>query len=94
MGNPELVGLLLDSRQGCEVDSKDIEGCTPLMLAAADGHTAVVQQLLQRGAALDCESSNGDTALLLAAQAGHTGVVQLLIDAGGSSSAGWEGELH
>ena len=39
---------LLDA--GCEVDTADCSGYTPLMRAVLSGHTDCVQLLLQRGA--------------------------------------------
>ena len=44
-------------------------GQTALMWAAGQGHTAVVQELIRRGAALDTRSNGGMTALLFAVRA-------------------------
>jgi ankyrin repeat protein len=44
LGHTELVELLLT--QGAEVNDKDNDGSTALMLAAAQGHMGIVQMLL------------------------------------------------
>ena len=66
-------------------------GSTALALAAQQGHTGVISQLLaakcdiHRTATLGgCE---GVTALHLAAQYGHADAVQLLVDAGAATGA-------
>ena len=60
------------------VDEKDENGMTPLMVASANGHTQVVQLLLDNRAAIDEQNKNDKTALMLAKEYGHTEVVQLL----------------
>jgi ankyrin repeat protein len=55
--------------------------------AAEYGRTAVVQLLLEAGAAVDAVDEEDNTALHLAAWNGHTPVVQLLLDAQASVNA-------
>jgi ankyrin repeat protein len=55
---------------------------TPLFKASTNGHLAVVQFLLSRGAQADTPKNNGVTALFMASQNGHADVVQELIQAG------------
>ena len=50
-------------------------------LAAASGHTAAVQLLLDEGAELEAENDNGYTALDLAEENGRTEVASLLREA-------------
>jgi ankyrin repeat protein len=61
--------------------SKGRLGWTALQCAAQEGHTAVVQLLLDAGAAVDVVAADGHTALHRAACGGQTAVVQLLLNA-------------
>jgi ankyrin repeat protein len=47
-GREAVVKLLLE--KGAELESKDGDGRTPLLWAAAGGHEAVVKLLLEEGA--------------------------------------------
>uniref|UniRef100_A0A7S1WMJ8 Uncharacterized protein n=1 Tax=Alexandrium catenella TaxID=2925 RepID=A0A7S1WMJ8_ALECA len=69
-------------------------GATPLMMAAINGHAAVVRALIMRGAAPDVAlekdgplRGGGATALFLAAQQGHEEVVEALLDLGANATA-------
>ena len=57
-------------------------GNTPLIAAANNGDTAIVQHLIDHKARLDIANRNGDTALHRAAYQCHTYVVELLVTAG------------
>lgn len=65
-----------------DIDGKDTNGQTALMLAAADGSTEAVRLLIQRGAALDIRAKFNLTALMLAIIRGHAETARLLIEAG------------
>jgi len=49
-----------------------------LMLAAQEGHTEVVADLLQSGAEINLRDNHDRTALMLAANRGHTNIVALI----------------
>lgn len=85
-GQAELVALLLEA--GASVDARTRFRTpmharrTPLMLASAAGHEAVVRLLLERGADASLLDADHRSALSLAARAGHLAVVRRLIEAG------------
>ena len=64
-----------------DVDKVDDKGCTPLIMAAQNGHMEVVRFLVEEGKAdVDkATTDDGSTPLLLAAQKGHTEVVRFLV---------------
>ncbi|KAK2164054.1 hypothetical protein LSH36_69g01014 [Paralvinella palmiformis] len=76
-GNISIVTNVLD--KGTDVNVTDVDDCTPLQVASANGQEHVVRLLLMRGAALDQANSFGWTPLLLAARHGHVSVVELLL---------------
>jgi hypothetical protein len=60
-----------------------VDGVTPLLVAAQNGHVEVVVVLLEKGAAVtQGTTDNGGTPLLMAAQQGHVEVVVLLLEKG------------
>ena len=50
------------------------------MWASGVGQAAVVETLLDRGAALEARDDNGGTALMLASGMGQSAVVETLLD--------------
>ena len=75
-GQPRQVEALV--QQGTPVDARDPGGKTALMLAATNGHTATVQQLLALRANPALVDRDGLTAAQLAAQRGQTRLAELL----------------
>ena len=57
-------------------------GETPLMRAAARGHTEIVQRLLAKGARVDATTDVGNTALMFAAARGRVEMLRLLMTSG------------
>jgi ankyrin repeat protein len=58
------VRILLDS--GAEIETRDSDGATPLMLAASVGQTGIFKFLLERGAKMDVRDKRGATILIAA----------------------------
>ena len=73
-GKLYFVQRLVDS--GADVN---LYGWPPLIYAAFNGHTAVAEYLLKKGAEVNGTTENGSTALLFAARFGHIEVVELLL---------------
>ena len=73
-GNMNYVKRLVEA--GAEVS---FYGWAPLTYAAFNGHAAIADYLLQRGAEIDATTENGSTALFFAARYGHLDVVKLLL---------------
>lgn len=62
-----------------DINSGDVEGITPLMLAAESGQLESIVKLLSNGAKLDILDEKGRSALHLAAEAGQFKACQLII---------------
>lgn len=77
------VRTLLDL--GASLDKQDVRGETALMWAAEQGHTAIVAELLQRGASIHFKNEQGHTALSLAEGNNHRDTVECLRRAEGHS---------
>jgi ankyrin repeat protein len=76
------TGFLLE--HGGDINARDAEGRTLLMLAAASGALPVdvVKALVAKGADVNARTAGGETALGLAHRHGKTAVVDLLVRAG------------
>ena len=89
MGYKAIVDAMLTS--GIDVNIRNTDGMTPLMIAAEAGHTDVVESLLNKGAHVNARSKNkyipGETALMNAAEKGHTDTVQVLLANGADANA-------
>ena len=67
----KLVGL-------CDVNTRNREGQTAVMMAALFGHTDIVRLLAERGADLRLKDASGNTAESLARQQGNAAMLALL----------------
>lgn len=84
-GDTESVRVLLD--QDPNVDRRDEDERTALMLATEGGHADVVDLLLQRGADADARDKYGRTPLLLAASKRRLEITRILLEAGADPNA-------
>jgi len=76
-GNAKTV--LESLQQGAHIEARDINGATPLILAAESHQIPILELLLQKGAAAEAKDQNGVTALVHAARSGFVDVVELLL---------------
>jgi len=76
-----------------DVESRAVDGETPLIKAARCGHVEVVDYLITNGASMVSKDSLGWTPLHTACSEGHINVVKLLLDRGADKEAedneGW-----
>ncbi len=85
-GMTKLATELARSRKA-EIDAKDANGRTPLMLAAASARPEIVLVLVKAKADVQARDENELTPLHLAAEARRTDIVRLLLDAGADINA-------
>ena len=74
------IKLLLE--KGVDIDGRNIEGHTPLMIAARLGKLALLQALVKLGASWNILDRDGETALYHALRTRQTAVVKKLIELG------------
>jgi hypothetical protein len=74
------VKNLLD--EGLDVNGKNKNGWSALMIAASQGNIEMLKLLIEKGAAVDEKNAQGQTPLIFAAHWGHADVVRLLIQQG------------
>ncbi|XP_021704250.1 kinase D-interacting substrate of 220 kDa isoform X4 [Aedes aegypti] len=79
----DLAGLksFLGTRQ-LQVDDRDDNATTVLMIASGRGATSFVKELIARGADVQAQDLDNWSALLFAAKAGHVDIVEILLDNG------------
>ena len=80
-GHEALVRLLLD--HGANYRAESATGITPLFLATAGAHYAVVETLLNSSERWD-DSADVDSCLILAAYRGYSNITRLLLEANGN----------
>lgn len=79
-------GVWKYAAEGMDINERTRDGKTPLILAAAGGHTKAVEALLELGADAGAQDNVGATALLTAATAGHADTVRVLLTRGADAS--------
>ena len=76
-GNREMIHNLI--RNGIDVNVKNENGMTPLMVAAQNGHLELCEMLIGSGADVNISNSvTGDTSLIYSSETGHTTCVNKL----------------
>ena len=83
-GDAEIARLMLDrDEHGAIINLRNNNrGETALSRATSDGHDAVVQILLQRGALVNKTDTQGGTALMAACKSGNESIARKLLDKG------------
>ena len=81
----DLAQMLLYAGANLKATTR-IGGYTPLILAAREGYSVVMEPLLKAGADANTKTANGTTALMLAAQSGSVDAVSRLLEAGADPS--------
>mmetsp|Transcript_1515 Transcript_1515/g.4289 ORF Transcript_1515/g.4289 Transcript_1515/m.4289 type:complete len:247 (+) Transcript_1515:120-860(+) len=79
-GNDANILKLLED-DNVDVDSRDAEGLTPLIMAARDNRASTVKMLIAHKADVNIKTRLGATAIIGAATHGHTSIVKLLLAA-------------
>lgn len=78
-GGVPIVRALLDAGATLDLSAEGVG--TPAMVAAENGHDAILHELIARGAAVDVTDSAGWSALAIAAGRGHARIVERLVEA-------------
>ena len=84
-GNIEAVKQHLAA--GTDVNAKDDNGWTPLLLAVEESHKEIAELLILKGANVNAKNQNEVTPLHWAAARGHKEIVELLIAKGADVNA-------
>jgi hypothetical protein len=85
--NVEEVNNLAAKLTPKQINKTNENGNNALMIAAARGHVALVEILLDKGAKIDAINKEGRNALMFAAKSGNVEVVKMLLDKGANINA-------
>lgn len=81
-GHKSVCAILTEQGSMARVGELDVEGRSPLILAAQEGHCSTVRLLLDRRSPIDHRAYDGHSALTAAALQGHRDIVELLMRRG------------
>lgn len=81
-GHKSVCTILTEQGSMARVGELDVEGRSPLILAAQEGHCSTVRLLLDRRSPIDHRAYDGHSALTAAALQGHRDIVELLMRRG------------
>jgi ankyrin repeat protein len=91
MGNREEVEMFI--RAGINVNTKDKDGSTSLMIASERGDNEIARLLLENGADPNASDTKGYTALMFVSYSGNLEIAKLLVKKGADVNAmdkdGW-----
>jgi uncharacterized protein len=68
--------------RGADINSRDINGWTPLMFAVGSSHSKLTRLLLERGAAVNGQTKQGLTPLMKATLHNNSEILSLLLGKG------------
>ena len=83
-GNAQAISLFLST--GMRPQTVDTRRMTPLQVAVGNGHTSLVEALLEHKVSINQVNGNGLTPLMAAAWNGHTDIVHALLNHGADIS--------
>ena len=78
-GSYEICKMFVEVFEGLDVNTKDIDGKTPIHVAVEENKLETVRLLFKEGGDLDSRTNEGDTPLHAAARYGHTEVVKFIL---------------
>jgi len=80
LSDPEMLNTLLT--RGANVDTRDEQGNTPLIIAASEGKLESCKLLIEDGADVNAYSKVGITPMVAASNNGHQELVDFLLEKG------------
>lgn len=96
-GDAERVSSLC-SKDDVDVNFKNTQGLTALIVAAYYGRHDCAQRLIDEGADVDAQNNDGNTALMYACSKDYSSIVELLVHAGAQvnmqNTGGWTALMH